>query len=154
MSLAVYISSPPECACIGTSGALLTVDIDFGAALGLLLVAAASCVILKAFGFRGAPLVAVIASVALISCYRDSLLGIGGIFSELSASSDLLSYVSAALKVVGISYLSGISADVCREIGEGGIAKTVSVVTRIELVVLSLPYIREILSSVTSLLNS
>lgn len=134
------------------SSSLLYIDLDFDAALGILLIAAVSALILKSFGFRGAPLVAVIASVSLIGSSADTLSGAVGIYEELAAHPDTERYVSAALKAVGISYLSGISADACREIGETGIAKTVSLITRLELIALSLPFIKEILLLSESLL--
>ena len=130
------------------------ISLDYNAALGTLLVCAASVLILKSFGFRGAPLVTVIAVITLISGYGNALLGVSDVFSELGAFSGLSEYVSAALKVVGISYLSGISSELCREIGEGGLAKAISTVTKLELVLLSLPYVKQILSSVLSLLDS
>lgn len=138
--------------CLGQSfGLELQASGGFSSALGILLLGAVSALILKCFGFRGAPLVGVAALLLAVSCYGEALGEIFGIFSYLSDSSGASEYVSAALKVVGISYLSGISIDVCREIGEGGIAKGIALLTRLELILLSLPYIKEILSSVSSL---
>ena len=128
-----------------------SVSIGFSSALGMLLVGAASALILKCFGFRGAPLVAVMALLAALSCYEGALKEIFSLFGYLSEFSGASAYVSAALKVIGVSYLSGISIDVCREIGEGGIAKGIAVLTKLELVLISLPYIKDILGAVSSL---
>lgn len=123
----------------------------FGSMMALLLLAAACVLILKNFGFRGAPLVAAVVSVSALSSYESAFSEIFGVFGYLAEVSEAGEYVAAALKVVGISYLSGISCDVCREIGESGIARTVSLITRLEVILVCLPYVKEILSSLVSL---
>ena len=166
MSIGSYGSLSRFCAalsCFGKTSGLgggqgffleIQASLGFSRALGILLLGAVSVLILKCFGFRGAPLVAVVALLVAVSYYESALGEIFGLFSYLSESSGAALYVSAALKVVGISYLSGLSIDVCREIGEGGIAKGISLLTRLELILISLPYIKEILSSVSSLMES
>ena len=134
--------------------ALLRVSVSFDGVIAFLLLAAVSVLILKSFGFRGAPLVSVIAIVSLVSYYSEALLSVSSLFGELSDTAEVGGYVSAALKIVGISYLSGISRDVCLEIGESGIARAVSVVTKLELVLVTVPFIKEILSSLLLLLSS
>ena len=133
---------------------LLRISVSFDGVLAFLLLTAVSVLILKSFGFRGAPLVTVIAIVCTASYYSEALFSVGSLFGELSDTAEVGKYVSAALKIVGISYLSGISRDVCLEIGESGIAKAVSVVTKLELILLTVPYIKEILSSLLLLLSS
>ena len=123
---------------------------DYNSVLGLLLLSAVSVLILKTFGFKGAPLVAIVAVTAALSHYKDVFSEISAVFSYIGDEFDSSEYISGAFKVVGISYLAGISSDCLREIGENGIAKCVGVVTKLELVVISLPYIKEILSSALS----
>ena len=126
---------------------------SFDSVMAVLLLSMAAVVILKSFGFRGAPLVAILVTLVAISLYEGAISEIYGVFSYLGELSESEEYVNAALKVVGISYLSGISADVCREMGEGGIAKTVSLVTKLELLALCVPYIKEILAALLSLMQ-
>lgn len=133
---------------------LLRISVSFDSVLACLLLTAVSVLILKSFGFRGAPLVSVIAIVCIASYYSEALVSVGSLFGELSDTAEVGKYVSGALKIVGISYLSGLSRDVCIEIGESGIAKAVSVVTKLELLLLTVPYIKEILSSLLLLLSS
>lgn len=140
----------------GGQGFSLEIQASFGFSrvLGVLLLGAVSALILKCFGFRGAPLVAVVALLLALSYSESALAEVFGLFSYLSESSGASLYVSAALKAVGISYLSGISIDVCKEIGESGIAKGISLLTKLELILISVPYIKEILSSVSSLIQT
>ena len=134
-------------------GALLLATPRFDSAMAVLLLALASVVILKSFGFRGAPVVTVLALVVALSSYSALFSEISDTFSYIEGLSDVREYVSAVIKVVGISYLSGICSDVAREMGESGCAKAISVITKLELVLLSLPYIKQILFSVFSLLE-
>lgn len=55
-------------------------------------------------------------------------------------------YVSVLLRALGISYLTAAAADLCRCSGDGNIASYVEAVGRVELIALSLPLLRELLS--------
>lgn len=123
----------------------------FDSVMAMLLLSSATVLILKSFGFRGAPLVAVIVMLSVLSLYEGALVEMAGLFSYLGELSSGGEYIGTALKVVGISYLSGVSTDICREIGEGGIAKCISLVTKLELLTISAPYVKEILESLLAL---
>lgn len=126
---------------------------SFSSTLGVLMLAAVSVLILKSFGFRGAPLVAAVGIAAALSLYGSSFSEIFGTFSYLGGIADISGYLTSLVKVVGISYLAGISMDICREIGEGGVAKCISLITKLELILIALPYIEEIFDTVLSLLS-
>jgi hypothetical protein len=61
--------------------------------------------------------------------------------------------VSAALKVLGLGYLYGICADVCRDMSESGIAKAVEAVGRVEIVAVVMPFFEEIIKVGVELLG-
>ena len=61
--------------------------------------------------------------------------------------------LSAAVKILGIGYLFGMCADVCRELGEGGAAKAVETVGRVEIIAVVIPYFKEIVSVGAELLG-
>ena len=128
-------------------------SIGFESVIALLLTSGASVLILKSFGFKGAPLVGVIAALVAISSYGARISEISGIISELGEVSGAGEYVRAALRVVGISYLSGIARDTVTELGESGIARSLTLVTRLELLAVSAPFIKEMLNSLLSLMG-
>lgn len=128
--------------------------VSFESVTALLLLGCASVLVLKSFGFRGAPLVAVIVTLTAVSLYEPALRESGEVVAYLGELSGAQDYTRAALKVVGVSYLSGISRDVVTELGEGGIAKGISLVTRLELLLISLPFVKEMLSALLSLMES
>lgn len=121
--------------------------------LGAGLVLGISAFILRSFGWRGAPVFAVICSVVLIAEAAD---GLGGIFSSIGflyKQKGLDSAVRAALKVLGLGYLFGISSDVCRELGEAGIAKSLEVVGRVEIIAVIVPFLKEIVETGVELIG-
>ena len=124
---------------------------DFTTVLGLLLLAAVSALILKVFGFRGAPLIAVIGGIVSLLYYSRTFSEMLELFSYIGSEADVGGCVTDAAKVVGISYLSGISSDTVREMGESGIARCIGIVTKLELTLLAMPYIKEMLSLCLSL---
>jgi hypothetical protein len=58
-----------------------------------------------------------------------------------------------ALKIVGLGYVFGISCEVCEELGETGIQKALTLVGRVEIIGVTLPYIKEILELGISLIK-
>ena len=62
-------------------------------------------------------------------------------------------YVETLLKALGIAVITHVCATICRDSGEGSVAGYVELGGRIEIVILSLPLIREIISSSLELLE-
>lgn len=74
-------------------------------------------------------------------------------FRTLTEEAGVAGYAELLLKAFGITVLTECCAELCRESGEGGIAGGVELAGRIELLLLSLPLIGEILSTVRELLS-
>ena len=117
---------------------------SFESLMGALLLLASALLLLKNFGFKGAGVVAAFAPIVVMSTLGDKLSYVFGTYSELISIADISEYISCSLKVVGIGYLGGIGADVCRELGEGGIAKCITVAARAELLVIATPHVMEV----------
>ncbi len=101
--------------------------------------------LLRELGFRGAKLVS---SVAIVCTVSFAVLGIGRLASGIEApyfGGELEEAALLLLKIVGISYVFGISADVCREMGESGVASAMLTVGRVEILLLILPTLRKII---------
>lgn len=113
--------------------------------LGSVFILAVSAFLLRSFGWRGAPVFAVLCVVLILS---DTTAKISDTFSPLLLFSEDLGMkdsCEAALKILGLGYLYGISSDVIRELGENSIAKAVETVGRVEIIAVSLPYLEEII---------
>lgn len=126
---------------------------DFaGVCIAVLLVASLS-LILKVFGFKGAPVFCALAFCALLSSFVNKMNSAFTLFSDFSSVADISVYTEACIKVIGIGYLAGISGDVCREIGEGGAAKFINVFAKLELIAICAPFIKELFESVITLVG-
>ena len=97
--------------------------------------------LLSEYGYRGKRLFSVVATVSLLSLGLE-------LFFEALASLDVISRLAGlseatgcAVKIVGAGYVFGISSDICREMGEAGIATALTTVGRLEIFVTVLPYI-------------
>ena len=98
--------------------------------------------ILGELGFKGKRLVVLLGTVLLIGM---SVLRIGDVIDMLPGiGGEGEKYTVAMLKMIGVGYAFGIASDVCRELGEGSLADAVCLFGRIEILVLSLPFVKMI----------
>ncbi len=79
----------------------------------------------------------------LVSTLR-TMLESGGVSTE---------YLSFLLKAVGIVLVTQLTADTCRDAGEGALAAKAELVGRVLLLMLSLPLLRQVLALATSLIS-
>jgi len=96
----------------------------------------------------GTGITAVISAVSLllilvrsVGLYGDMLDSLSPVLDDAMAEGAL----AAMLKVTGMTYLFGISSDACRELGAQGIAKALDVVGRVEIMLVAVPYLKEII---------
>ena len=99
-------------------------------------------VLLRELGFKGARLVFLIGTVGIVGA---AALYAGRLFNSLSViGTDNSEYARAMLKIVGVGYVFGICSDICSELGESGLCGAVSLFGRVEIIALSLPFIKGI----------
>lgn len=113
--------------------------------IGIALLLTVTAFLLRQLGWRGAPVFAVICAALLLFEMTDSLGRIINSVTAIGEGTSVSEPLNAALKTLGAGYLFGISADVCRELGESGIAKAVEVVGRVEIIAIVIPYFEEII---------
>ena len=112
---------------------------------GISILAATCAFLLRGFGWRGVPILVASVSVLMISELDGRFEYIFGALRKIGTSTGIGETLAAALKVIAAGYLFGICADVCRELGENGVAKMVDVVGRVEIVAIVVPYFEEII---------
>lgn len=71
--------------------------------------------------------------------------------SETNGSSE---FAEILFKALGIAVLTQFASQICRECGETGIASGVELIGTVELLLLSLPFINQILTTVQELLTT
>ena len=109
-----------------------------------------SIVLLKNLGWRGAPVFGALGFVLIIAEAGDILADVTKLSFVWEPLGDA---ASAIFKIIGIGYLFGVSSEICRELGEGGIASSLVLLGRLEAIAVALPYIAEIFSLAISLVE-
>lgn len=122
-------------------------------ACALAIGAAVLSILLKEMGWRGAPLIGVLASVGILTLVLPYFSTLRGFYSDVSEGFGLSGLVSSSIKVIGVGYLGGICSDVCTELGEGGAASAVIMAARLEILVLTAPYFVKVVEMGVSLLG-
>ena len=116
-------------------------------ACGIAVLAAVVGAVLGELGFKGKRLFGAFSAVLLLSFAAE---GFGEVVSELTLLTEgagISDVARDAVKIVGAGYVFGIGSDIADELGEGGAAKALSVVGRVEIALLILPYFGEILKT-------
>lgn len=117
------------------------------------LCAVITSILLKELGWRGAPLVGVVASLGALGFILPYFSTLGSFYSNIAEGFQLSELTESVIKVIGVGYLGGISADVCRELGEGAVASAVGAVAKVEILVLTAPYFIKVVEMGVSLLE-
>ena len=119
-------------------------------ALFIALISAVSALLLRQFGWRGVP---VFVSLCLVLLLSDIFATVSSVFEFMRSIPAAEESAEAIVKIIGVGYLFGISADLCRELGESSIASAVILLGRMETVAIALPFIIEIAEIALSLLD-
>ena len=109
--------------------------------------------ILKELGFSGARLISVctLCAVMLFAISRlgevhtelvgiEKLGGVGGVVKDI-------------MKIIGVGYLFGICSDICLDLGEVMLSKVLLTAGRIEIIILTIPTLKEILKMALNILK-
>ena len=107
------------------------------------LIAAVTGQLLGEGGFKGKRFFSVLCIIGILVFVVD---GVASLVAELSGfiSEDAMDITKCAMKIVGAGYVFGISADIASELGEGGISKALLAVGRVEIIVMSFPYFKNL----------
>ena len=122
--------------------------------LGLAVIAAVAAVFLKESRLPTLALLVTLAAGALI------LLGLLPALSQLVAAFTALGesigadgdYLQLMLKIIGLSYLAEFCAQLCRDAGQGAAAFKIELAAKTGVLLLALPALAAVISSVSSLL--
>ncbi len=108
---------------------------------GMGILVAFLCFALRESGFGAHRAVGLVGAVCL---FAAAIGGIGRIMTALvpCEGEKMGELVSLVMRIIGVGYVFGICADVCRDVGEGSVANAVLAVGRVEILLLSLPALR------------
>ena len=112
---------------------------------GIAIIAAVMGYLLSELGFRGKRAFSVLCSVIFLLVFIDVAKDVIAEIGCLSLGDEGQRMFSSALKVVGIGHAFGISSEICSELSEGAIASVLTLVGKLEIVIIIIPYIRDLL---------
>ena len=123
---------------------------------GLALVCLVALLVLRQVKPEWGAFVRMAAAVAAAGFILTALSGVLALVEELSSISGEALPADTwgiLLRALGVAFLTGIAASICRDSGEGGLAGWVEMAGRVEILLLSFPLIRTVLSTVSDLLG-
>jgi stage III sporulation protein AD len=123
--------------------------------MGIGLIAAAICILLRQYKPEYALFVSLMAGAAMLAL----LLGdIESVLGEITAmlSSGLIedSDSQILIKALGICFLTQIACDTCKDAGEAAISSKLEIAGKIAVLAVSLPLFRQVLSFVSTLMSN
>ena len=113
----------------------------------------ASSTVIKQWKSDFSPLIRLGTTVLFGTLLIASAQPLFSLINTLAGESGTLKYVETILKGLGIVILTQISADICRDGGEGTLAGHIETVGKLELLLLCIPLIGEILATAEKLLE-
>ena len=121
------------------------------AATGLLLAIVAY--LLSQLGFRGVRAFTALSLTAILLLVASS---VGKSFGELGVlfeGSEMEEAIKTALKITLVGYVFGFASDTAAELGEGGISSAIILGGRIEIILIALPYIKDVINTALELVT-
>lgn len=118
---------------------------------GLLCLVALLCI--KNLRENFVPLVRFAAAVIFVGSLLGMISPLISFWEGAIAKSQVEKYTTLIFKALGIAYLTNITAQICRDCGENGIAGGVETVGKIELLLLALPLLSEVLLTAEEMLS-
>ena len=123
-------------------------------AIGIAILTLVAVTVLKTAQSRLTPLIVFSAGLGIfILCFSD-IKEIFGYFYDLCDSNKYGDYFKVMLKGLGVSYLAGIGADLCRDSGEEQLAGRIELAAKAELLILAFPLVKNIIELSESILIS
>ena len=126
---------------------------SFTAVLGVAVLASLAAFSLREMGWRAVPLFSLLAVLLLLSEAWGAVRTLAPTLSPLFEHEAVRESAALCVRLVGVGYLTSLTADACRDLGEGGIARAVEGVGRIELLVLVVPTLVRLVELGTSWLT-
>ena len=119
---------------------------------GLAAAAAVLCMVVRMQQPQMASLCAVTAGLMLIGFALRELGDIQGMFAHLAAMAGLQEgYLQTLLKALGLAYASELAAQICTDLGEGGLALKVGIMGKLCVFAITAPLMLTILEMILEL---
>jgi stage III sporulation protein AD len=126
---------------------------NFFAILGLVLVVTILLIIIRKERPEMAILLAIAAAGLILSALLKSISGVVTVFETLALKSQFnLEYLKLIIKIVGLAYLAGFAAQICKDAGEGSMAAKIELAGKIFILSLGIPIMVGLLDLILKIL--
>ena len=112
--------------------------------VGIGLLAVMLALVLKEAGFKGTKLFSVSSAVVIFIIAAEAAEELVLMLGRNADSLGISSLARCLFKLVGVSYVFGVSVDLCRELGEQAVASAVLTAGRVEVFLIGAPYLEEL----------
>ncbi len=110
------------------------------------IICALLCTLLDGLGFKSKGLFATLCALIIFSLLGESLAELFSGVLSLAERTGITDAAKCALRVVGLGYIFGITADICEGLGERSVASAVTLIGRIQIFLAAYPYFEKIIS--------
>lgn len=119
---------------------------------GLAIASAVLCMVVRVQQPQMASVCAAAAGLMLIGLAVDGLADLQGMFARLTAMAGLQEgFLQTLLKALGVGYAAELSAQICEDLGEGGLAAKVGLMGKLCVLTLTAPLMMTILEMMLEL---
>lgn len=126
---------------------------EFAKILGICIISAVLCLLLKNGAAQFSTLVSVFVSVSVVGVCVAYFVPFWNVFYELTKGTAFAPYISLLLKVCGIGLLTRVSAEICRDAGEASIAAKAELAGKTAVLVCALPVIKSLFEQIKGFVN-
>ena len=110
---------------------------------GVALLVCAAVLVLKSLGSSAAPIVISVGVIGIFSVAASGILDVFGDLSALAARSGITKYAEASMKILAVGYLASAVSEVTSELGAAAVGRALLVASRVEIALISMPFIHE-----------
>ena len=122
-------------------------------ASGIVICALVVCIVFKNLKNEYSVFVRIIITISIFLSSLMILTPVLSFISEIVAGTAIYAYMPILLKALGISFAVQITADVCRDASESALAERITFFGKAEILVISLPLIKNLFSLAESILK-
>ena len=123
-------------------------------ACGIALIALSLCAVLKAKSVALAPYLTQTAALSIVMTSLSALIPLFAFIKELSGQANInVSYLETMTLAGGIAFIAKITADICKENGENMLKSAVEFAANAQLLLLTLPLLKELMVISEEILN-
>ncbi len=99
--------------------------------------------------------VSAVAVIILLALLTENVVSVFDEIGELASRAGITSgYVSIAIKVLGISYISDLCASSCRDAGESSLGSVIDISAKVMITIICLPIVYTLMEVITQILEN